>query len=211
VRFSTSVSDITGNIYTTIAIGTQLWMQSDLKTTRYTDNALIPNVTDNDTWKSLTSAAWCWYQNSSSYGTTYGILYNYYAVETDKLCPTGWHVPTDNEFKMLEIYLGMSPSEADGTLWRGTNQGNQLKSTSTWNSNGNGTNSSGFTALAGGYRFGLDGGFTGLGTTSYWWSSTLHWSDTTKGLYRRLDNVENRIYREGVIKAGGKFVRCLHD
>ncbi len=207
IRFSTSASDITGNIYSTVVIGTQLWMQSDLKTTRYNDNALIPNVTDNTAWEDLTSDAYCWYGNNPSV-TTYGILYNWYAVETDKLCPTGWHVPTDDEFKILERFLGMTPAEADNTGWRGTNQGTQLKSTSTWTPS-TGTNSSGFTALGGGYRWGVEGTFADFGTVAYWWSSNLHWSDATKALYRRLDSSENRVYREGVIKAGGKFVRCI--
>jgi uncharacterized protein (TIGR02145 family) len=215
VRFSTSVADFDANVYRTVVIGTQLWMVENLATTNYNDGVDIPTVAagtgSNAAWAALTSAAYCWYNNEISYKNTYGAIYNWYAVETGKLCPSGWHVPSDNEFKTLEIYLGMSPSEADGTLWRGTNQGTQLKSTSTWNANGNGTNSSGFSALAGGYRFGLDGGFAGLGTISYWWSSNLHWSDATKALYRRLDNVENGVYREGVIKAGGKYVRCLHN
>jgi uncharacterized protein (TIGR02145 family) len=210
VRFSTSASDRIGNIYPTVVIGTQLWMQSDLKTTRYSDNALIPNETDNGAWAALTSDAWCWYENNASYGSTYGIIYNWYAVETGKLCPTGWHVPSDNDFKILERFLGMTSAEADGSGWRGTNQGTQLKSTLTWTP-ATGTNSSGFAALGGGYRWGENGTFNNMGTVAYWWTSTLHWTDTTKAVYRRLDSGENQVYREGVIKAGGKFVRCLHD
>jgi uncharacterized protein (TIGR02145 family) len=210
IRFSTSVSDIEGHIYNTVIIGTQLWMQSDLKTTRLNDNTQIPNVTDNAEWAGLTSMAYCWYNNNPSYGSTYGIIYNWYTVETGKLCPSGWHVPSDNEFKTLEMYLGMTQTDADNTLWRGTDQATQLKSTSTWLLNGNGTNSSGFTALAGGYRFGLDGGFAGMGTVAYWWTSTEHW-DPVKGLYRRMDSDQTKIYREGVTKAGGKLVRCLKN
>ena len=212
IRFSTSASDIDGNVYRTIIIGTQLWMQSDLKTTKFNDNSSIPNVTLAADWMSLSSPGYCWYDNNPSYGSTYGILYNWFTVETGRLCPSGWDVPTDIEFKTLEIFLGMSPTDADGTLWRGTDQGTQLKYTSTWFPvNGNGTNSSGFSALGGGYRFGVDGSFNNLGSVSYWWSSTLHWSDTTKALYRRLDTDKTGVYREGVIKAGGKFVRCLKN
>jgi uncharacterized protein (TIGR02145 family) len=119
-------------------------------------------------------------------------------------------VPTDDEFKILERFLGMTPAETDNSGWRGTNQGTQIKSTTTWTPS-TGTNSSGFTALGGGYRWGVEGIFADLGTVGYWWSSTLHWTDTTKAVYRRLDSTENRVYREGVIKAGGKFVRCMHD
>jgi uncharacterized protein (TIGR02145 family) len=214
IRFSTSASDIDGNVYKTVVIGTQLWMQSDLKTTTYNDNTSIPTVTtgpgSNAAWAALTSAACCWYNNDPSYGSTFGMIYNWYAVETNMLCPTGWHVPIDNEFKTLELYLGMTQDQVDGTLWRGTDQGTQLKYTSTWTPS-TGTNSSGFAGLGGGYRYGVDGGFNSIGSVSYWWSSTLHWSDTTKALYRRLDSGETGVYREGVIKAGGKFVRCLKN
>jgi uncharacterized protein (TIGR02145 family) len=210
IRFSTSAYDIDGNVYKTVVIGTQLWMQSDLKTTRLNDNTSIPNVTDATDWKNLTSMGSCWYGNNPSYGSTYGMIYNWYAVETAMLCPTGWHVPTDNEFKTLELYLGMTQDQVDGTLWRGTDQGTQLKSTSTWTPS-TGTNSSGFTGLGSGYRYGVDGGFVGMGSVTYLWSSTLHWSDTTKALYRRLDSSETGVHREGVIKAGGKSVRCLKN
>jgi uncharacterized protein (TIGR02145 family) len=212
VRLSTSATDIDGNVYKTVVIGTQLWMQSDLKTTRLTNSTSIPNVTDNTAWKDLTTMAYCWYDNNSSYGSTYGMLYNWHAVETTALCPTGWHVPTDNEFKTLELYLGMTQDQVDATLWRGTDQGTQIKSTSTWfPSTGNGTNSSGFAGVGSGYRWGVDGGFSSMGSVSYWWSSTLHWSDATKALYRRLDTGETGVYREGVIKAGGKSVRCIKN
>jgi len=209
---STSVADIEENVYRTVLIGSQLWMQSDLKTTRYNNDTAIPNITDNIEWANMTSPAWCWYDNTATYGNTYGILYNFYVVETENLCPDGWHVPSDSEFKTLEQYLGMSQVDADNSGWRGTDQGTQLKNTSTWYpSSGNGTNTSGFGALAGGYRYGADGSFNDLGKLAYWWSSSLHWSDATKGAYRRLDTDHADIYREGVRKSGGKFVRCLKN
>lgn len=210
LRFSTSASDADGNIYPTVVIGTQLWMQSDLKTTKLNDNSPISNIQDNGLWASATAPAWSWFGNNSSYGSTYGILYNWYTVETGKLCPSGWHVPTDPEFKTLEMNLGMTQGDADNSGWRGINQGTQLKFTSTWTPS-TGTNSSGFRALGGGYRFGMDGSFNDFGVVAYWWSSSLHWSDATKALYRRLDSNETGVYREGVIKAGGKYVRCLKN
>lgn len=211
INFSTSVDDIEGNIYKTVIIGNQVWMQSDLKTTRFNDDLPIPNVIDDTTWVHLTTPGYCWYEDNPSNGSTYGILYNWYAAKTSNLCPSGWHVPTDGEYKILELYLGMSQTEVDGTLWRGTDQGIQLKYTSTWfPSIGNGTNSSGFAGLAGGFRYGKDGSYFNLGSVSYWWTSSEHW-DTTKGLYRRLDSNYTGVYREGVTKAGGKFVRCLKN
>lgn len=210
-RFSTSVTDIEGNIYNTVIIGTQIWMGKDLKTTKFTDNDDIPNITVDTLWAKSTTPAYSWYDNNPSYGETFGIIYNWYAVGTGMLCPDGWHVPSDEEFKTLEMYLGMSRAEADDSDWRGTDEGTKLKYTSSWSSGGNGTNSSGFAALGGGYRFGINGEFYDMGKVAYWWTSSEHWSDTTKGLYRRLDNNQTSVYREGVIKAGGKFVRCLKD
>jgi len=208
--FSTSASDIDGNIYRTVIIGDQLWMQSDLRTTRLRGGAAIPFVEDDDAWKDLTTLACCWFNNNQpASGSGFGLIYNWYAVETGALCPTGWHVPTDAEFKVLERHLGMTSAQYDGTGWRGTDQGNQLKSTSTWIPS-TGTNSSGFTALGEGYRYGILGNFADYGVVGYWWTSTIHW-DTTKALYRRLDSNEARVYREGVIFAGGKSVRCLKN
>jgi uncharacterized protein (TIGR02145 family) len=209
IRFSTSAADADGNLYPTVVIGTQLWMQFDLKTTRLNDNTFIPNVVDNLVWSGTTLPAYCWYDNIATYGSTYGILYNWFTVETGKLCPTGWHVASHEEFKTLEKFLGMTPEQADLFDWRGTNQGAQLKYTSTWNLGGNGTNSSGYSALGGGYRFGQTGAFFDMGAVGYWWSSTAN--SSTDALYRRLDANSSMIYAQGVRKQGGKFVRCLKN
>ena len=211
IRFATSVSDLEGNIYKTVIIGNQVWMAEDLKATKYNDNSSIPNITNNLEWSLLTTPAYSWYDNNPSYGNTYGILYNYYTVETGRLCPAGWHMPADAEFKILEMSLGMTQEQADGYSWRGTDQGTKLRSTVTWLGGGNGTNSSGFSALGGGYRYGADGTFNNLGTVSYWWSSSIHETDDTRALYRRLDGNQGGVYREGVLKTGGKFVRCLKN
>ena len=123
-NFMTPVTDIEGNVYKTVMIGTQVWMAENLKTTKYNDDSAIPNVTVNADWIALTADAYCWAQNDeATYKPLYGALYNWYAVETGKLCPTGWHVPTDAEFSTMEISLGMTQAEADGTEWRGTDQG----------------------------------------------------------------------------------------
>ena len=210
VSFSTDARDIDGNIYNTIVIGTQLWMQEDLRTTRYPGGNEIPFVTDSIAWRNLTTPACCWYNNTPQ-GNGFGLIYNWYTIEVGNLCPTGWHVPSDSEFMILERFLGMSDLESNNTGWRGTNQGDQLKSTSTWDRPATGTNSSGFSALGEGYRYGLYGNFADFGIVGYWWSSTLHWSDATLALYRRLDNKESGVYRAGVNKAGGKSVRCLKN
>lgn len=212
--FSTSTTDIDGNIYPTVIIGTQLWMQTNLKTTKlndYTDILYFPYVPDTNAWLNLYTPAYCWYGDSQANRESFGGIYNWYTVETGKLCPSGWHVPTDNDFKILEIYLGMPPDTANLGGWRGVGIGTQLKSPESWDTGIAGTNSSGFTAKGGGYKFGVLGTYCDIGKVSYWWTSTLHWSDATKALYRRLDYDNAKVFREGVIKAGGKYVRCLKD
>ena len=96
IAVDASITDADGNVYTSVTIGTQEWMVENLRTTKYSDGTSIPNVTDGDEWSDIETAAWCNYDNSSTNDATYGKLYNWYAVETGKLCPTGWHVPTDD-------------------------------------------------------------------------------------------------------------------
>lgn len=205
-----SMTDQAGNIYKTIEIGSQTWMAENLKTTKYNDNKDIPNVTGNSAWSNLTTPAYNWYDNDEAKNKPlYGALYNWFTVNTGKLCPTGWHVPTDTEFKTLETYLGMSVAQADGISWRGTDQGTQLKNSSGWKAGENGTNISGFSALPGGYRFQQDGAFNNKGELSYWWSSNE--SGPTKGYYRRLDGSNAGAYRESAIKTAGKYIRCVKD
>ena len=99
--------DIDGNSYKTIRIGDQLWMVENIKTTKYNDGTSIPNVTDDSEWENMNSDAYCWYDNNASlYKSTYGALYNWYAVDTKKLCPIGWHIPSHAEWNTLVDYLG---------------------------------------------------------------------------------------------------------
>ena len=101
-----NVTDINGNVYHTVMIGNQVWMVENLKTTKYKDGTAIPNVTDNNAWSALSTPAYCWYNNdAATYKSTYGALYNWYAVNTGKLAPAGWHVATDAEWtKLAENY-----------------------------------------------------------------------------------------------------------
>lgn len=209
VTFRTLLSDASGNLYNTVVIGTQTWMVENLRTTKYNDNSDITNVTDNTAWAGLTTEAYCWYGNDeSTYKALYGALYNWYAVNEGKLCPTGWHVATDAEFKTLEIFLGMSQAAADAYSWRGTDQGTKLKNTTGW-STGNGTNTVGFAAMPGGYRYYFDGGFAGAGTIGYFWSSDQ--VSPTNAFYRRMDGANAGVFREGAVKAAGKSVRCIKN
>ena len=205
-----SMTDQDGNTYKTVEIGTQTWMAENLKTTKYNDNTAIPNVTGNSAWINLTTPGYCWYNNDEAANKPlYGALYNWYTVKTGKLCPSGWHVPTDAEYKTLEMFLGMNQIQADGTLWRGTDQGTQLKDTTGWKTGENGTNTSGFSALPGGYRYRQDGSFNNIGDLSYWWCSNE--KDPSMGYYRRLDGSNAGVYREGTLKAAGKYIRCAKD
>jgi uncharacterized protein (TIGR02145 family) len=207
VTVLTLLADVDGNLYHTVLIGNQTWMSENLKTTKYNDNSDITPVTDNSAWAALTSEAFCWYDNDATTNKPiYGALYNWYAVNTGNLCPTGWHVPTDADFKTLEMHLGMTQAQADGFSWRGTDQGTQLKNTAGWTT-GNGTNTSGFAALPGGYRYYFDGGFAGLGTIGYFWSADQ--ASPTNAFYRRMDGANAGVFREGAVKAAGKSVRCV--
>jgi uncharacterized protein (TIGR02145 family) len=143
---------------------------------------------------------------------TYGALYNWFVLGTGKLCPSGWHLPTDGEFSTLESYLGMASGDLNLWGWRGTNQGLQMKTTAGWNAGGNGTNTSGFSALPGGYIYGKNGGFNDLGNLTYWWTTTEDGAlPTNFAWYRRLDGSQNGVYRATTHKWGGKFARCLKD
>jgi uncharacterized protein (TIGR02145 family) len=205
-----SMTDQDGNSYKTVEIGTQTWMAENLKTTKYSDNNSIPIVTSNSAWIHLTTPGYCWYDNNEATNKPiYGALYNWYTAKTGKLCPAGWHVPTDAELKMLEMFLGMTQVQADGASWRGAEQGTQMKNTTGWKAGENGTNISGFSALPGGFRYYADGSFLNEGTLSYWWCSDE--SSPATGNYRRLDGNDARVFREGAIKAAGKYVRCVKD
>ena len=104
-KYGAGVTDIDGNKYKTVIIGTQEWMGQNLNVSKYNDGVVIPNVINNLDWSKLTSGAWCNYNNSDSLGVIYGKLYNWYVVNTQKVCPVGWHVPTKDEAVKLFVYL----------------------------------------------------------------------------------------------------------
>ncbi|MFN8240261.1 MAG: FISUMP domain-containing protein [Bacteroidales bacterium] len=119
--------DVDGNVYKTVTIGQQTWFSENLRTTKLNDGQAIPLVTANTAWNNLSTPGYCWYNNNQAqYAVNYGALYNWYAVGTNKLCPAGWHVASDNDFKILEKSLGMSESEADAIGFRGINEASKL-------------------------------------------------------------------------------------
>ncbi len=172
--------DADGNNYTTVTIGTQTWMLENLKTTKYNDGTAIPNVTDNSAWINLVTPGYCWYNNDASYKNPYGALYNWYTVNTGKLAPKGWRVPSQEDWTSLRNYL-----IANGYNYDGTTSGNKiakaLTSINSWRSERTveGTpgssdyrekqNSSGFSALPGGSR--QEEGFVAEGYVGLWLSS----------------------------------------
>jgi len=198
---SVTVKDIDGNVYNTVVIGTQVWMKENLKTTKYNDGSLIPNLTNNRDWSDDTIGAYCWYNNDeASYKNPYGALYNCYAVETGKLCPKGWHLPSNAEWALLTDYLG-----------GGSIAGIKLKETgySHWiRAKNEATNESGFTALPGGQRK-WDGYFLSLGEYGCWWSIGENRNNTE--LYMKNDG--DFAYSMGMALNDnfGFSVRCVKD
>jgi uncharacterized protein (TIGR02145 family) len=210
-----TVTDIDGNVYQTVIIGNQEWMAENLKVTRYSNGDSIPNVTDGSEWAGLSTGAYCTYDNNAFNAAVYGHLYNWYAVNDSRgIAPVGWHVPTDDEWKELEMYLGMSQSAADsaGIGCRGTDEGGKLKRVGTfyWNSPNTGaTNESGFSALPGGIRHSDDGNFNSMGRFATFWSSTERYSYTAWG--RNLDYRTAHVDRLNTNRKYGFSVRCVRD
>ncbi len=195
-----TVTDIDGNTYKTITIGTQTWMAENLKTTRYNDGTAIPIVPDDSSWENTHDGAYCWYNSDTSNRNTYGALYNWHAASTSKLGPTGWHVPTLAEWLTLENFLGGIGAA-----------GNKLKEAGTahWiGPNSNADNSSGFTALPGGSRD-YHGPFGGISTQGYWWLASEH--DSLSAWSPSMLPVENGLVRGNYSKHSGFSVRCVKD
>lgn len=196
-----TVKDIEGNSYKTITIGSQVWMAENLKTNKYNDGTEIPMISDNDAWAKLTTPAYSWYNNDSTQNrNTYGALYNWYVINTNKLCPSGWHVPADSEWHTMLISLE-EPGMAGGKL--------KEAGTIHWKiPNSGGTNKSGFTALPGGYRS-IDGIFNFIGVSGYWWTSTEY--DNPSALFYNLRYKYSLVYKFRSEKFCGFSVRCVKD
>ena len=181
------------------------------------NNAPIPLVTENGGappatagWANLTTPAYCWYNNNEAiYKPLYGALYNWWAANNDLICMDGWHVPAESEFSTLELYLGMSPAQIATWGDRGTDQGAQMKNTTGWAAGQNGTNTSGLSALPGGYRYNVDGTFNNAGVLTYFWAGNE--VDATRGWYRRLDGTLSTVNKGGTEKPAGKYIRCVKD
>jgi uncharacterized protein (TIGR02145 family) len=197
---SETVKDQDGNSYKTVKIGTQTWMAENLKVTKYNDGTSIPVITDKKAWDTTNTAAMCEYDNSNANGTTYGKLYNFYVVESSKVCPIGWHVPSDQEWITMINFLGGDSiagnkmKAIDNTLWT--------------NLSSNSTNSSGFSGLPGGNRW-ADGVFDGITRHTTWQTSTE--ANSTSSFGRYISNTTANVGRSWTSKRYGLYIRCLKD
>ena len=190
-----------GYDYATVQIGDQCWFAENLRNENYENGDAIPAGLSDSDWTNTVSGASAVYGENASNLEVYGRLYNWYAVDDGRgLCPSGWHVPSDGEWYVLTDHLG-GESVAGG----------QMKSTYGWPGGGNGTNSSGFTGLPGGYRKGVNfiGNFYNAGYFGYWWSSSPSGSNAW---YRSLDaNFENVNRSSYLSPRSGFSVRCVRD
>ncbi|MDR0982840.1 MAG: fibrobacter succinogenes major paralogous domain-containing protein [Culturomica sp.] len=223
--FSTCGGDFTdsrdGQVYPTVQIGTQCWMSKNMNIGTRVDGS------DYTTHQTAGIQKICC-NNIASNCDTYGGLYSWDETVNGEnsgsikyvsgsstviqgICPDGWHVPSDEEFKTLEMQLGMSSSDAnDYDYYRGTDQGRQLKSTDLWtyySSSTSGTNSSGWSGRPGGYRNYSGGTFNSVGTYGGWWSSSE--GSSSGAWYRSLDGSYATVYRNYNNKSYGFSVRCL--
>jgi uncharacterized protein (TIGR02145 family) len=197
-----TVKDIENNTYNYVTIGNQTWMTENLKTTKYRNGDAIENMTYGPIWVGLSSGAYCWFMNdATTYGATYGALYNWYAVaDSRNIAPTGWHVATDAEWTTLTDYLGGTTiagsklKEAGSAHWRGGNF--------------DATNSSGFTALPGGFRHPFnEGDYSFIGNYGFWWSP----SSSSSIWCRMMDYNNGTVFRNPGERSGGISVRCVRD
>jgi len=188
-------------IFKSVKIGNQIWMQENLNVDRFRNGELIPHAKTTEEWVlagNNKQAAWCYYDNDPENGKLYGKLYNWYAVNDPRgLAPEGWHVPSDKEWDVLINYLG--GKELAGI---------KMKNTTGWYNNGNGNNKSGFTGLPGSDRI-SSGRFNSVDSSSCWWSSTEY--DAYFAWFRFLNYNNGNVFRFYNGKGRGFSVRCLRD
>jgi uncharacterized protein (TIGR02145 family) len=219
---NSQVKDIEGNVYKTIKIGTQTWMAENLKTTKLNDGTKIMVEEDNDKFIALKTAAFCWYDNDPYYKKSFGALYNWYSVKTGKICPTGWHVPTDAEWMKMELAIGITEDDAINGVWdRGKDHGAKLKDPAGWDTPNNTVKPSGFAALPGGFRAD-DGSFMqakekegmNFSLAALFWTSTPREGTTIQNAidaYFRSVNKDDSVERNISSNYRAHSIRCIKD
>jgi uncharacterized protein (TIGR02145 family) len=214
LTISPSITDLDGNTYQLVTICNQTWTKTNLNVSKYRNGDIIPQITDATQWRNITTGAWCYYANTSSYGTTYGKLYNWYAVNDPRgLAPLGYHIPTDSEWTSM---INCLDPNSNGGATAPNIAGSKMKEIGTthWNgSNADANNSSGFTGLPGGYR-NNDGAFNPIGIQGYWWSSSE--SNITIGINtfawsRNLNYNFGSVIKNNFATTCGFSVRCIKD
>jgi uncharacterized protein (TIGR02145 family) len=213
-----TVTDFDGNVYNTVTIGTQEWIKSNLNVKHFNNGDAIPLITDNTNWWNTTTATYSFYNNDVLNEPLYGALYNGYVIfDTRNVCPTGWHVPSDNDWVLLFRTICTSGNCATdwqdnnvvGT-WQGTDEGGKLKEIGTtfWNSPNTGaTNSSGMSILPGGYRY-WDGNSYTLNDYTNLWTKTMHSDGVNAWFYAPIYN-RNDIYHGYGDLHNGMSIRCV--
>ncbi len=206
-------SDVSGNAYSSVNIGSQTWSSKNLTASKYKNGDVIPQVTDSATWRNLTTGAWCWFNNDSATYSAAGKLYNWYAVNDARgIAPDGWHVPTDAEWNKMIKYLDPLADTVCGGCAQSTLAGGALKQTGTTNwltPNGGATNSSGFNAIASGIR---DGSFLNARTNAYWWSATTNTANTTPAAWSHaIGSSDANEARISNVKSNGYSVRFVRN
>lgn len=192
-----TVTDIDGNIYSTIKIGTQLWLVENLRTTKYRNGDPIPVIKANEEWSNSKDGAFCYYENDESFGNSNGLLYNWYVINDSRgIAPKGWHVPTNEEWKVLTEFLGGDQIAGGKLKGFGTEHGEIKKS--------------GFSALLGGFR-NLYGQFFEVGITGCWWTSTASEDYPSHACNRTLYSNFDNLYPGAPDKSFGFSLRCLKD
>lgn len=199
-----TITDVDGNVYHVVTIGTQVWMVENLKTTKYRNGDPIPNVSDGTVWSDLKTGAYCNYDNNANNSIASGRLYNWYAANDDRIiAPLGWHVPSDAEWTILTTYLG-GENVAGGKL-------KEIGTTHWQSPNTDATNESGFTAIQGGYldRSGI---FNEFETKCFWWSSTTFYDNYNEYAWiRHLSYYNARITKSYMYNSMGCSIRCVRD
>lgn len=193
------MTDTDGNSYETVQIGSQCWMAEDLRTTSNSDYTSIPNVTSNSEWAAQTTGAWAYYDNDSTNSEINGLLYNWFAVnDGNGICPTGWKIPSDAEWKKLEIELGMTSDEANSIGWRGGDMkvGEKMRA------------KDGFAATLNGYRD-PSGSFNSFGINGNLWSSSERDSSTVWTRIHAVTADFPGVYRNRDFKSFGLTARCI--
>jgi len=202
-----------GNVYHTVLIGTQCWMSENLSADKYRNGDTIPNVTDVTAWNSLTTGAFCWYNNdSATYENPFGKLYNWFAVTDGRgLCPTGWDIPADADWWVLTDFITGVP----GSLIDAAGPMKETGFVHWYSPNVGATNSTGFTGIGGGCRNYWDswgnGAFYYYMMVGWHWSSTTYLDDTSKAWFLTLGHNNDNVYRSVVDKRAASSVRCLKD